>query len=265
VPYLSTIAGALALAAAGGHDDLLRGVAAGTTVLAPAFVEHGADPPISDGGRLTGEVRFVPWAAQADRLLVPAGDGLHVVDPADPGVTIVPEDAMWGLPQATVELAGAAGQRVGGPDVVDHLVRVATALTCSCVAGVCEGATRVTAAYVSEREQFGTKIGTFQAVAQRIADAFIDTQAVHLTARQAAWRLSEGLPADDELAIAKFWSADGGHRVVHAAQHLHGGVGMDVDYAVHRYFRWAKVLELRLGSGTDHLRRLGASIAAVPA
>ena len=110
---------------------------------------------------------------------------------------------------------------------------------------------------MSEREQFGTKIGTFQAVGQRMADAYIDTQGVQLTARQAAWRLAEGLPADEELHIAKFWAADGGHRVVHAAQHLHGGIGIDVDYPVHRYFRWAKVLELQLGSGTEHLRQLG--------
>mgnify|MGYP001553091422 CR=1 FL=1 len=84
---------------------------------------------------------------------------------------------------------------------------------------MCDGALRITAAYVSEREQFGSKIGTFQAVAQRIADAYIDTEAIRLTALQAAWRLSEGLDADDELHIAKYGAADGGHRVVHAAQH----------------------------------------------
>jgi alkylation response protein AidB-like acyl-CoA dehydrogenase len=99
-------------------------------------------------------------------------------------------------------------------------------------------------------------------VAQRIADAYIDTEGIRLTALQAAWRLSEDLPAADELAIAKFWAADGGHRVVHAAQHLHGGIGMDTDYPVHRYYRWSKVIELTLGTATEHLRRLGERIAA---
>jgi alkylation response protein AidB-like acyl-CoA dehydrogenase len=145
--------------------------------------------------------------------------------------------------------------------VVSFIVERATAGLCSTEVGVCEAALRLTASYVSEREQFGAKIGTFQAVAQRIADAYIDTEAIRLTALQAAWRLSEGLDAADELAIAKFWAADGGHRVVHAAQHLHGGIGMDTDYPVHRYYRWSKVIELNLGTATEHLRRLGERIA----
>jgi alkylation response protein AidB-like acyl-CoA dehydrogenase len=129
---------------------------------------------------------------------------------------------------------------------------------------VCEAALRLTAAYVSEREQFGSKIGTFQAVAQRIADAYIDTEGIRLTAIQAAWRLSEELSADDEVHIAKFWASFGGDRVVHAAQHLHGGVGVDLDYPIHRYFRWSKVIELTLGTATEHLRLLGQRIAAAP-
>jgi alkylation response protein AidB-like acyl-CoA dehydrogenase len=172
---------------------------------------------------------------------------------------------MWGLPEATVELQGGAGTVVGGRDAVELARGVATALHCATVAGVCEGALRITAAYVSDREQFGAKIGTFQAVAQRMADAYIDTQGCRLTMIQAAWRLGEGIPAEEELHIAKFWATEAGHRVAHAAQHLHGGIGVDVDYPVHRYFRWAKVLELQLGHGTEHLRRLGALLAAEPA
>ena len=76
------------------------------------------------------------------------------------------------------------------------------------------------------------------------------------------WRLDQGLPAAEAVAIAKFWTAEGGQRVVHAAQHLHGGIGVDTDYPVHRTFRWAKHLELSMGGGTSHLRRLGALLAA---
>jgi len=97
-----------------------------------------------------------------------------------------------------------------------------------------------------------------------VADAYIDTEAIRLTAVQAIWRLSEGLEADDELMTAKFWAAEGAQRVVHAAQHLHGGIGVDLDYPIHRYFRWAKVLELTLGGATPSLQRLGASLAAQP-
>jgi alkylation response protein AidB-like acyl-CoA dehydrogenase len=168
------------------------------------------------------------------------------------------------LPEAELVLDGAPGVRIGGADAVGALGREVVALSCATVAGVAEGAIRITAAYVSEREQFGAKIGTFQAVGQRLADAYIDTEAIRLTARQAAWRLDAGLPADEELSIAKFWATDGGHRIVHAAQHLHGGVGLDVEFPIHRYFRWIKVLEVHHGHGTDHLRALGALLAGPP-
>lgn len=269
IPYLPTLACALTLAELGVHDDLVGGVAAGTAILAAAVSDRAAPVSVAEDGRLTGDVPSVLWAEQAHHLLVPAstasGDvALYLVDPSSAGVALRTESAMWGLPQAAVELAGVAGERVGDAEGVAQLVRYATALSCSAVVGVCEGALRITASYVSEREQFGAKIGTFQAVAQRIADAYIDTQGVRLTALQAAWRLSEGIPCDEELHIAKFWAADGGHRVAHAAQHLHGGIGLDVDYPVHRYFRWAKVLELHHGTGTDHLRKLGTLLAADP-
>jgi len=102
-------------------------------------------------------------------------------------------------------------------------------------------------------------------VGQRLADAYIDVEAVRLTTWEAAWRLAEGLPADTELATAKFWAADAGHRVAHTAVHVHGGAGIDMDGAVHRYFVAAKRNEFALGGATAHLRRLGADLAATPA
>jgi len=82
-----------------------------------------------------------------------------------------------------------------------------------------------------------------------------------VTMWQAAWRLAEGLPAREEIDIAKYWAAEGGQRVVHATQHLHGGMGADIDYPVHRYFLWVKQLENTFGSGPQQLARLGRSIA----
>ena len=124
---------------------------------------------------------------------------------------------------------------------------------------------RLTAEYTKTREQFDRPIATFQAVGQRAADAYIDAEAIRLTAWQAAWRLAAGLPAAAEVAVAKFWAAEGGQRVVHAAQHLHGGIGVDRDYPLHRYFLWAKQLELTLGGATAQLLRLGALLADEPA
>jgi alkylation response protein AidB-like acyl-CoA dehydrogenase len=78
---------------------------------------------------------------------------------------------------------------------------------------------------------------------------------------QAAWRLSAGVPATREVAMAKFWAAEAGHRVVYAAQHLHGGIGFDLDYPLHRYYTWSKQIELTLGSAPQSLSRLGAALA----
>jgi alkylation response protein AidB-like acyl-CoA dehydrogenase len=79
---------------------------------------------------------------------------------------------------------------------------------------------------------------------------------------QAAWRLEAGLPAAAEIATAKFWAAEGGHRVAHTAVHVHGGVGIDVSHPVHRYFAAAKRNEFALGGATAQLLRLGAVLAA---
>jgi alkylation response protein AidB-like acyl-CoA dehydrogenase len=79
---------------------------------------------------------------------------------------------------------------------------------------------------------------------------------------QAAWRLAEGLPCAAEIATAKFWAADAGHRVAHTAVHVHGGVGIDLSHPAHRYFTAAKHCEFMLGGATTQLRRLGAELAA---
>ena len=118
-----------------------------------------------------------------------------------------------------------------------------------------------TAAYTTERKQFGRPIATFQGVALRIADAYVDVQAMRASLTEAAWRLSEGLPADAEVASAKWWACRGGQRVVHSAQHLHGGIGADIDYPIHRYFLWARQLELTLGGAGRQLAKLGEEIA----
>ncbi len=125
-----------------------------------------------------------------------------------------------------------------------------------------ERALELTAAYARSREQFGKPIGSFQAVSQRLADAYIDIEGIRLTLWQAAWRLAEGLPSDTEIATAKFWAAEAGHRVAHTAVHVHGGVGIDMDGDVHRYFVAAKHNEFALGGATAQLRRIGVALAS---
>jgi alkylation response protein AidB-like acyl-CoA dehydrogenase len=290
LPYLASIVGSALPLAAFGTDvqraALLPSVIDGSRTLTVALYEPtdlgvpsipSTTATATDGGwRLDGEKSLVPGADRAAAILVPARTGdatsaVFLVAPDAPGVTLTPQTAVSGEPQWTVHLAGVAvdsaallGTAHQGAEIVAWISDRLTAAICATQTGVCEEALRITAAYVSEREQFGSKLGTFQAVGQRVADAYIDTEAIRLTTMQAVWRLAEGLPAHDELMTAKFWAADGAQRVVHAAQHLHGGIGVDLDYPIHRYFRWAKVLELTLGGATPSLLRLGASLAATP-
>jgi 3-oxocholest-4-en-26-oyl-CoA dehydrogenase beta subunit len=229
----------------------------------------------------------VPWADHATALVVPVwlvdgatGDGnaatedgrvaVFVVDATAPGLTRIDEVVVTGEPVQTLTfdavnvdadrlLEPAADQ---GAEVARWLRQHTDALLVATALGVAEGALALTAQHVKEREQFGTPIGTFQAVGHRCADAYIDTEAIRLTGLQALWQLDAGVDAGDALAIAAFWVAEGGGRVVHAAQHLHGGIGMDTDYPIHRYFRWAKVLEALVGGTHNALAHIGASLAA---
>ena len=288
LPFLPTLAlGAMPIAQFGTADQQaawLPGVIAGEVVLTAALSEGGnglpPDEPATvavvdgDGWRLTGRKVLVPAAHLATRVLVPArtGDGtstVFLVDPSAEGVTAERNVATSLEPLTTLDFNDVKvsthdvlGTVDGGAEVTKWVTDRGIAALCGLQVRVCEAALRITATYTSNRKQFGSPIATFQAVAHRAADAYIDTEAVRLTAYQAAWRLANGLAADEELAIAKYWAADGAHRVTHAAQHLHGGIGVDADYPVHRSFRWARTIELTLGGGATHLRRLGRLLAA---
>jgi alkylation response protein AidB-like acyl-CoA dehydrogenase len=286
VPVLPCIVmGAMAIARFGSaaqQQRALAGVASGQSLLTAALVEPGA--PVArpttfarkrgTGWALEGVKLCVPFGAVADRILVPARTasgavGVFIVDATARGLEQESLETTSGLPETKIILDRV---KVGPEELLGDLdpegavlrwiVEHTTVGLCILTVGVCEQALRLTADYTKTREQFDKPIASFQAVGQRAADAYIDTEAVRLTAWQAAWRLSAGLPAAEQVAIAKFWAADGGQRVVHAAQHLHGGMGVDRDYPLHRYFLWAKQLELTLGGATSQLLQLGALLAS---
>ena len=288
-PYLwSVVLGAGAIAAFGSPPQQRRWCPAagdGSAVLTVALAEEDGDDPSSPsaragrdgpGWRLSGVKTVVPAAGRADLILVPASgpDGVLVflVEPSDKGVTVQPQALTDGADAGRLVLDGVPlgrdrvlGGASGGPEVTDWLVARGTVGVCAVQAGVLERALELTAEYVRSREQFGRPIGSFQAVAQRLADAYIDVEAVGLTMWQAAWLLAAGRPGDPEVdaavASAKFWAADAGHRVAHTAVHLHGGMGIDMSYPLHRYFAAAKRAEFTLGGATEQLRRLGDLLA----
>jgi alkylation response protein AidB-like acyl-CoA dehydrogenase len=281
VPLLeSAVLGALPLAEFGSRaqrEAWLPRAARGEAILTAALVEPHRETAAPEtraerdgaGFRLAGRKLCVPAGPIADLVLVPAaldgGLGVFAVESGTPGVTHTALRTTSLQPESRLELDGARGELLGslerGPEIVAWIELRATAALCALATGVCAEALRLTAEYTKTRKQFDQPIATFQAVAQRAADAFIDTEAVRLTALQAAWRIDAGLPAEAQVAAAKYWAAQGGSRVVRAAQHLHGGVGVDREYALHRYYLYARQLELTLGGATTQLRRLGRLIA----
>jgi alkylation response protein AidB-like acyl-CoA dehydrogenase len=263
----------------------LPALAEGRLVATAALVEAGADPaapatsarPGGGGGWvLDGMKTCVPAGTIAGLILVPArlpgGEtAVFALEPTASGLAMTALETTTGVPEAHLDLTEVevpASARLGGSssgDVLHWTLQRATVGLCALMSGTCQEAVRLTGEYVRTREQFGHPLATFQAVGQRAADAYVDTEAVRLTALQAAWRLATGRPSEAEVAIAKFWAADGGQRVVHAAVHLHGGVGVDRSYPLHHYFLAAKQLELSLGGATPSLLRLGALMAEEPA
>ena len=219
---------------------------------------------------VSGVKTAVPYGPGADVFLVPCGSAegvlVFLVSASDAGVTVEAQALTSFAPAARLVLDAVVldDSRVlgAGSDVAGWLVARATVGLCAMQVGVLERALELTAEHARTRMQFGRPIGSFQAVAQRLADGFIDVQAVRLTMWQAAWLLAVGdASADVAVATAKFWAADGGHRVAHTAVHVHGGLGIDVSYPVHRYFVAAKHHEFLLGGATAQLRRIGATLA----
>jgi acyl-CoA dehydrogenase len=292
-PYLASIVlGAGALARFGTPDQQRRWAAPagrGELILTAALSEEDGDDPGDpsaraervdrdgeaggEGWRLTGTKTAVPAALRAGLILVPAataeGVTVFAVAPDDRGVTLEAQRLVDGDTAGRLELAGVElphdrvlGSPADGAVITRWLVARGTVGLCAVQLGIAERALELTSQYAQNRVQFERPIGSFQAVAQRLADAFIDVEAIRLTMWQAAWRLAADLPCDPEIATAKFWAADAGHRVAHTAVHIHGGVGIDTSYPVHRYFVAAKRAEFELGGATAQLRRIGTALAS---
>lgn len=288
VPYYETVVlGALPLAEFGSNAQQaawLPRVAEGSAILTAALEEDQAEAfaPTTrakrdgEGFLLHGEKLPVPAAELAHTILVPAtlegGDlAVFLVDPTAPGVTLTQLRTTSGQPASKLALDGVKlgvdallGGEGAGRIILEWMRLRATAALCAMGVGVCEAALRMTAEYTKTRKQFEQPLAMFQAVGHRAADAFIDVAGIRLTTLQACWRVAAGLPAQREVALAKYWVAEAGQRVVAAAQHLHGGIGVDRDYPVHRFYLYAKQIELDLGGSTQQLRSIGRMLAEMP-
>ncbi len=257
----------------------LPGAADGATVLTTAVAEERAQLPatptvvarsIGTEWRLTGAKSIVRAGHAAGAFLVTAssddGVGVFLVEPGGTGVTAVEQQVSGGDRVVRLDLADAEASLLGELDGVaaERLGQLLTVCASAELLGVTEGALRLTSSYAKTREQFGRPIGTFQAVSQRLADGYIDVLGQRLALWQAVWRLEEGLPAAVEVATAKLWAADAGHRLAHTTIHVHGGVGIDLDGEAHRYFTSAKRFENAFGGATEQALAIGRALAADP-
>jgi 3-oxocholest-4-en-26-oyl-CoA dehydrogenase beta subunit len=282
----SLVSGALPIAEFGSdaQQALLDGVVAGSTILTAALTEMLAPfdapttsaKPDGDGWLINGTKSCVPYFHVASHVLVPAsidGDVAVFVVPTDAlGITAQRQETENHEPQFHVELDGVhvdadalLGDVERGREILEWTIARTTVALCAIVSGVADRATRLTAQYSIDRKQFDRAIATFQAVGQRMAECFIDNQGIELTMLQAATHLDEGRVVPLEVGTAKFWAAEGGSRIGHAALHVHGGISIDVDYPIHRYFLWIKQIEFTLGSATPQLVRIGRELADTPA
>ena len=230
--------------------------------------------PHVGGWALSGVELAVPQAHLAGCILVPARspDGgilIALVDPRSPGVELeractTNREIHPHLHMQRVDVLFEdvlVGPESGRAALDDMLVAAKIAL-CALQVGVCEAALAQTAAYLNQRTQFGRPLSTFQGTMLRAADAAIDIEAMRVTLLRAAWLFDTGREAADAAGVAKWQASERGQRIVHATQHLHGGLGADVTYPIHRYFLWGKQIELMLGGPSLQLSRLGAQIAA---
>ncbi|MCW2774586.1 MAG: acyl-CoA dehydrogenase domain protein [Nocardioides sp.] len=267
VPVWETLCcGALTLAAAGSDEQrqqLLPGVASGDTLLTPALREVGAGIAASPtttyaDGTVSGRKIGVTYADRAARLLVTATAGdravVALVDPTGPGVELRPSSSSFGAKQHTVVLDGAPAELLEGDDAARTLRELAVAGLCLTAAGLVAGARDLTATYIKGRTQFGRSLAEFQAVAMQIADVYISSRTVDLAAANAAWRIGAGLDVTDDLAVAAYWVGHEGPAAMRTCHHLHGGMGVDVTYPMHRYFSWITDISHALGVRADEVR-----------
>ncbi|MFB6549602.1 acyl-CoA dehydrogenase family protein [Streptomyces sp. NPDC056405] len=287
VPLWPALVGALAVAAHGTarqRADLLPALADGEGRATLALEEFGpADPltprttAVPDGPqdgphwRLTGTKAVVPAPSGARHVLVTAatttGPGLFLVASDAHGATWEHAETTSHDLSAHLTLDGAPGEPVGTPGdgAVAALVRDSSVALAALQVGVAEGDLQYAADHLRERHQFGRPLATFQAVQHQLADCYIDIEAMRVTLWQAVDALAEPFDtggADRAALVAKWWATEGGLNTVHRVQHVHGGIGVDTDYPVHRHFLWGKQIATTLGGAGADLERLGALLTS---
>jgi alkylation response protein AidB-like acyl-CoA dehydrogenase len=248
------------------QDRYLAGVAKGA-VLTAALNEAGAplpDRPATTfaGGKLNGTKVAVPYAGQAEWIVVTADGAVVVVSPKADGVQLTKTPTSNGGDEYTVTFSDAEADAVLEDAKVRRVNQLALATIGAFASGLVAGALRLTADYVASREQFGKPLSTFQTVAAQLAEVYIASRTLTLAATSVVWRLSEGRDADDDLDVLGYWLASQAPPVMQICHHLHGGMGMDIDYPMNRYYSTIKDLARLVGGPSHRLDLVGAQCSS---
>jgi alkylation response protein AidB-like acyl-CoA dehydrogenase len=248
----------------------------GSAVLTAAVDVAGRISPLAahlgpEGWVVDGVAFTVPAAPAAAAALIAArvegaaDERLFLVEIGGDAVAVEAVRTTNRLAHGHLTFSGAPATPIGdGPEALHRLRATLRVALAALGLGVAEEALARAAVYTSQRQQFGQPLSSFQSTAHRAADCYIDVEAMRGTLWQAAWLLDQAADAGAETAalVAAWWAADGGARVVQSVQHLHGGLGADTDYPIHRYFLWGSQLATDLGGASALLSQLGAAIAS---
>ena len=271
-PLLATLGlGAVALLdlASDAHQNrYLSGVATGS-VLTAALNEPGTALPelpatTLKGNRLSGTKIAVPYAEQADWILVTAGSGVAVVSPRTGGVQLTKTPTSNRSDEYVVVFTDAEVDGVIDGAKPHRVNQLTLAMVGAYAAGLVAGALRLTADYVGSRQQFDKPLSTFQTVAAQLSEVYIASRTITLAATSAAWRLAEGREPDDDLAVLGYWITSQAPPAMRTCHHLHGGMGMDIDYPMDHYYSTIKDLTRLLGGPSQRLDQVATASAAKP-
>jgi len=286
-PFFSTIVlGVLTVLEAGSEEqrtELLPKLAEGKMLLTLALTEPSAKytgegmqtkaTPRDKEFIIEGTKLFVPDAHISDYLICAVrtqatqspedGITLFLVDAKSPGVSCTLLKTMAGDKQCevifdkvTVPFSNILGNLNGGWLILDKMLEKAVVAQCALMIGGAKQVLEMTVEYAKQRVAFGHPIGSFQAIQHHCANMLVDVEGCSLVVNNAAWRLSQGLPVTQDVAIAKALTNEMFKRITALGIQIHGAIGFTQDHDLPLYFKRAKAWEISLGNTVFHLDKI---------
>lgn len=291
-PFFSTvILGAYPVLDAGSQEQkqtILPKINSGELILTLALTEPSASftaegitlPAIlrNNSFILDGTKLFVPDAHICDYIICAArttngtnknqGVTLFLVDAKSPGIKCTLLKTVAGDKQCEVIFdkveiprGNILGKQDKGWAIIEKILERAAVAKCAEMVGGMQQVLDMTVDYAKQRVQFGSPIGSFQAVQHHCVNMLTDVEASRCITYEAAWKVSEGLPARMEVAIAKAWVSEAYQRVTALGHQVHGGIGFCEDHDMSLYFKRAKAAELAFGDANFYRGVVGQRLA----